>query len=388
MKFSDYFFGPIGSAFAHTTLLTVLLLMLLITLRLLFSRGKKAYLTLTLSVLLWMAHYSMQIVVLLSPVNWAWADLTLLLLQILSFLLMNMGLFQLYNVTRLRHSFLLLLSLTVTALLGVSYVYTPGFVEASGPQLILLQRLWLELYIFVLLFFCFAFVTTRVGQSGAYQAALTIYFCAHTAHMINAYMFTGNQPFYTIAEHLLPIGFFVIIFLFVFERVIELMHAIYTSSITDGLTRLYNRKHFDGRLTRYIQNHVPLSLIFSDIDNFKKLNDTKGHDFGDLMLKKVAEIIQEETGDYGICARYGGEEMVVMITDPSIDPSELAEQIRSRVETETTVTVSLGTSKYKKGVSSQQLVKQADEAMYAAKTTGKNKVVAFAKSMMSSSPTG
>jgi diguanylate cyclase (GGDEF)-like protein len=117
--------------------------------------------------------------------------------------------------------------------------------------------------------------------------------------------------------------------------------------------------------------------LFSDIDNFKKLNDTKGHQMGDNVLKQVAAIMKEESEDFGIAGRYGGEEIVVMITDPSINMESFAERVRQRVEEETLVTVSLGYSKYDRGVTVEQLIKQADEAMYKAKTSGKNKVVRY-----------
>ena len=75
--------------------------------------------------------------------------------------------------------------------------------------------------------------------------------------------------------------------------------------------------------------------------------------------------------------RYGGEELVILLTDPDVKPAELAERIRKRIEEETIVTVSMGFSTYKKGLTGDKLIKQADEAMYKAKTTGKNKVVKF-----------
>ncbi|UJF31537.1 GGDEF domain-containing protein [Paenibacillus hexagrammi] len=155
------------------------------------------------------------------------------------------------------------------------------------------------------------------------------------------------------------------------------MQAIYNSSITDGLTRLYNRKYFYNRVTQHVQRHLPISVLFSDIDNFKKLNDTQGHQKGDEVLKQVAQILKDEVEEYGIAGRYGGEEMVVMVTDPGIKMDAFAERVRKRIESETIVTASIGYSKYKKGLSAEELIKQADEAMYKAKTTGKNKVVKY-----------
>ncbi|MNR41956.1 putative diguanylate cyclase YdaM [compost metagenome] len=99
---------------------------------------------------------------------------------------------------------------------------------------------------------------------------------------------------------------------------------------------------------------------------------------GDNVLKQVAQIMKDEADECGIAGRYGGEEMVIMVSDPSVKMDAFAERIRSRIEKETIVTASIGYSKYKNGLSAEELIKQADEAMYRAKTTGKNKVVKFA----------
>jgi two-component system cell cycle response regulator len=93
------------------------------------------------------------------------------------------------------------------------------------------------------------------------------------------------------------------------------------------------------------------------------------------VLKQVAQIVKEEIEETGICGRYGGEEIVILITDLDVDSGELAERIRVRVEAESIVTVSMGFSRWKKGLTADELIKQADEAMYKAKTSGKNKVV-------------
>ncbi len=290
-----------------------------------------------------------------------------LLLKVLAFVMINIGIYQLYNPTRKRDI--------------VTFMFFCAGDRGRFPYVLacaqlaperrdnsrLLRPLGLELYLFVLLFLSFLLVNPRIGQNGKYQAILTVYFVTHTVHMANLYLFDANQPALRLLEQTLPFVLHSILFLFIFERVIELMQAIYMSSITDGLTRLYNRKYFQNRVHQAVQQRMPVSVIFSDIDNFKKLNDTKGHHMGDQVLKQVAQIVREETDEAGICGRYGGEEMVVLITDPDASAGALAEQIRSRVEAETIVTVSMGYSRLKKGVGPDELVKQADEAMYKAK---------------------
>ncbi|MEK8126291.1 GGDEF domain-containing protein [Paenibacillus filicis] len=376
-SFSQSLFGPPGTLWIHSMLTVIIVMTMLLSIRLLLSRRKIGYFSMVVALGITLAQY-MQLI------GRAWAPeagdvqtFIELTLKVLAFVMINIGIFQLYNPTRKRDSAVMILFFLLTAAACSTYWLAPYWLESSGVQTKLLRPLGLELYLFLLLFVSFLLINPRIGQNGKYQAMLTVYFITHTLHMANLYIFDNRQPFLNLLEQIVPFVFHIILFLFIFERIIEIMQAIYTSSITDGLTKLYNRKYFHGRLTQAIQQRLPVSVIFSDIDNFKKLNDTKGHHMGDQVLKQVAQIVKEETEDTGICGRYGGEEMVVMIIDASTAPDELAERIRARVESETIVTVSMGHSKLKKGIGPDELVKQADEAMYKAKTTGKNKVVGW-----------
>jgi diguanylate cyclase (GGDEF)-like protein len=262
-------------------------------------------------------------------------------------------------------------------LVSLLHFYVPVLYHAGERQVYLLQGVGMELYMFVLIFLYFYLLPPAIGQQVKYQFALSIYFTNQITHILNAYMFEASLPFLSIVENMLPIVFYFLLFLMLFERVVELIQAIYNSSITDGLTHLFNRKYFSNRVSQYIARNLPISILFSDLDNFKKLNDTKGHQMGDNVLRQVAAIMKEESEDFGIAGRYGGEEIVLMITDPSVNMDAFAERLRQRVEDETLVTVSLGYSKYDRGATVEQLIKQADEAMYRAKTSGKNKVVRY-----------
>ncbi|GFN33879.1 hypothetical protein PCURB6_41390 [Paenibacillus curdlanolyticus] len=103
-------------------------------------------------------------------------------------------------------------------------------------------------------------------------------------------------------------------------------------------------------------------------------------------MKKVAEIIKEESNSIGAAGRYGGEELLAVIRgNVKAKADEIAETIRRRVETETIVTVSVGVSKSSSGQTVQEVIKEADEAMYVSKTTGKNKVTVVPKSKSASS---
>ncbi|MDF2662445.1 MAG: hypothetical protein K0Q94_5236, partial [Paenibacillus sp.] len=178
----------------------------------------------------------------------------------------------------------------------------------------------------------------------------------------------------------LPLLYYIILFVLLFERIVELMQASYRTAITDGLTGLYNRRYMLSKAAQYMRHGYAVSLLFSDIDNFKKLNDTQGHHAGDEALKAVARIMLEESEDIGLAGRFGGEEMVLLVTDSSVDIAKLSEKVRARIESEAGVTVSIGYSKSRNGVTAEQLIAQADQAMYKAKTTGKNKVVKYVQS--------
>ncbi|MCP4129442.1 MAG: diguanylate cyclase [bacterium] len=162
----------------------------------------------------------------------------------------------------------------------------------------------------------------------------------------------------------------------------------------DGLTGLYNRKNFDYLLHQEIvtarRRENKLSLIMIDIDHFKSFNDTWGHQVGDLVLKEVAAAIKNNCRESDIVARYGGEEMAVIL--PEIGPDQalvIAEKIRIKVETliidhpeenkpQLQVTISLGVSSLSEQVpDKEKLVKAADDALYISKQEGRNRVSLF-----------
>ncbi len=156
----------------------------------------------------------------------------------------------------------------------------------------------------------------------------------------------------------------------------------------DRLTKLYNRRHFDEELKKEFERSArydySISLFMIDIDDFKKINDTYGHQKGDLVLSAVSAIISENTRLNDIVARYGGEEIVVVIPEMSSDNSmNIAEKIRNRIEkliparTGINVTVSIGGASNKKNDTTESLIKKADRALYEAKKRGKNRVVIY-----------
>jgi diguanylate cyclase (GGDEF)-like protein len=153
---------------------------------------------------------------------------------------------------------------------------------------------------------------------------------------------------------------------------------------TDGLTGLFNRGYFNEKieaLVTEVQHHPGfLSLILTDIDNFKKYNDTYGHPAGDRLLKRVAGVIMEAVRDEDIVARYGGEEFVVILRNSDNELTlQIAERIRQAVERlrdqNCSVTISLGVGTIPDHAQdAKTLLDYTDRSLYAAKHTGKNRV--------------
>jgi diguanylate cyclase (GGDEF)-like protein len=378
MDVVDLLFGDLAALLSNAIVFVIVSLMFVISLRLFLDRRKKGYMSMTISLIIVGIHYLLKLYLSLSAIDTSLTAYMLLMLKIVSFVLINLGIYQLYNRTNRKQYIFFYGMIIMGFIVSVLHFSVPHMYSGTIQQVRLLQDIGLELYVFVLIFLCFYMIPPYIGQQIKYQLALTLYFFIQSFHLVNAYMYGDAQPLLSITGNILPVIFYFLLFMLLFERVVELMQAIYNSSITDGLTRLYNRKFFYNRVTQYVGRHLPVYILFSDIDNFKKLNDTKGHQMGDNVLKQVAQIMKEEVEECGIAGRYGGEEMVVMVTDPSVKMEAFAERIRSRIEKETIVTASIGYSKYKNGLSVEELIKQADEAMYRAKTSGKNKVVKYA----------
>lgn len=163
-------------------------------------------------------------------------------------------------------------------------------------------------------------------------------------------------------------------------RAIETLHRI---STLDGLTEVANRRHFDDTLAlewrRAARNGMPLSLLMLDIDFFKPFNDQHGHQAGDDVLRRVAQVLRNSVhraADF--VARYGGEEFVVLLPETGEEHArEIAELLRTRIEELGDITASLGvaTQVPSRDGTAEELVKRADQALYEAKRLGRNRVV-------------
>ncbi len=166
-------------------------------------------------------------------------------------------------------------------------------------------------------------------------------------------------------------------------------------SITDPLTGIYNRRYLERRLTDEISRAsrygMPLSVLLIDIDHFKHVNDIYGHQVGDLVLEGMAQLIATTLRTTDIVARYGGEEiMVIAPSTPMKTAADLAERLRKIVENASFevpvelgcdisalgVTVSIGVASFGQHAKDMQdLIQNADKALYRAKSEGRNRVV-------------
>lgn len=153
----------------------------------------------------------------------------------------------------------------------------------------------------------------------------------------------------------------------------------------DPLTGLANRRVFDGQMAQRVAEFERYGNIFSllllDADHFKELNDTHGHQAGDTVLRRLADVLRQTVRESDIVARYGGEEFAVILPETSIDGARWSsERIRKAVEAESVpvgktdlaVTLSIGAAEVLSGEDVSELIERADAALYASKRAGRN----------------
>ena len=173
------------------------------------------------------------------------------------------------------------------------------------------------------------------------------------------------------------------------EKLAESQQTLIEIATLDGLTGVYNRREFNRLLTVEIErsrrDHQPVAMVMVDIDHFKSINDTYGHQSGDDALRWVSSLLKREIRPGDIVARYGGEEFALILPNTNgEDAGAVAERIRHKMERELvpiqkgmtiSVTASLGCAIFPHvGDSEELLMNAADKALYRAKETGRNRV--------------
>lgn len=169
----------------------------------------------------------------------------------------------------------------------------------------------------------------------------------------------------------------------------QFQRQLYESATRDGLTGVYNRRYFVEALEKDYSHAVrhgsPLAVVLLDIDHFKKINDTHGHPAGDTVLQAVSNLIQPSVRKDDVFCRIGGEEFVILMRDTGLPGAKIfAERLRERIEkevfkasdTEIPLTVSLGVAALDpdRHEDAHALVAEADEYLYQAKGSGRNRV--------------
>ena len=182
---------------------------------------------------------------------------------------------------------------------------------------------------------------------------------------------------------------------------LRLREALRSQSVVDPLTGLYNRRYLETSLDRDCRRAIragrPLTVLMIDIDHFKSVNDTWGHDAGDVVLRDLAGLLRAHFRGDDIACRYGGEEFVVLLSDATMDAAFVrAEQLRTSIHSlafeyrrhavgPITVSISLA-SMPEHGSSPEELISAADRALYEAKTDGRDRSVRALAGELTSGP--
>ncbi len=168
-------------------------------------------------------------------------------------------------------------------------------------------------------------------------------------------------------------------------------HRLYELSVLDGLTNIYNRRYLEQRLSKeiaYARRHKKeVTMFLLDLDFFKRLNDTYGHQAGDFVLQKVSDTITSTLREYDVVARYGGEEFAVILPGTSRNAgASIGERLRVKIgstefvykDKRLPVTISVGVASFPVDAASpDELIAAADKALYKAKDQGRNQVVLY-----------
>ncbi len=174
------------------------------------------------------------------------------------------------------------------------------------------------------------------------------------------------------------------------KQIKEMVGQLQELSIQDPLTGLKNRRYFahifHDECARSQRRGEALTLLFLDLDHFKRVNDNHGHHFGDRALQETSRFLQKECRPYDTVVRWGGEEFIILLRATDEDTAiHFSERIRLGMQTELdpglpfSLTISIGLAQYKEDDTLEKLTDRADKALYHAKQTGRNKVVPWSR---------
>ncbi len=174
------------------------------------------------------------------------------------------------------------------------------------------------------------------------------------------------------------------------EKLEEMNQRLYEKATKDALTKLFNRRKMNDLIEyeydRSLRNKLPFSIIITDIDYFKKVNDSYGHECGDIVLEQVSSILMSMVRKQDQVGRWGGEEFLLLLPDTETDGAlTLSEKIRTEIEKSTytceeftlKITMTFGVSSFSEEKTGKTVIKEADLALYAGKNQGRNRCIAY-----------
>lgn len=174
------------------------------------------------------------------------------------------------------------------------------------------------------------------------------------------------------------------------KRISEMVERLEKSAIHDPLTGLKNRRYFahifHDECARSLRREEALTLLFLDLDHFKKVNDNHGHHLGDLALQATSKYLQQQVRPYDTVVRWGGEEFIILLRATDEEAAiHFSERVRIGIQSEVgeelpfSLTISIGLSQYQDNDTLESLTERADRALYHAKQTGRNRVIPWSK---------
>ena len=233
-----------------------------------------------------------------------------------------------------------------------------------------------------------------VTTNTSIMAALPFFSCISFPFIIRCYM--ENEYYYTVLGSIGLIGYLVFTrLLFGLNHItvenIKLQIENKNNSLKDPLTGLWNRRrlylYIDEVIPQSIRRNIPFCIIILDIDHFKKINDSLGHDAGDKFLIQVSKLIKNIARDEDLVVRYGGEEFMIVMPSADIESAKkLSTRILESLREQSDQTISAGIAAYSAGMDFNTLVMMADEALYQAKESGRNKFVVATSSTVNLAP--
>ncbi len=223
----------------------------------------------------------------------------------------------------------------------------------------------------------------KVNKKEYYIGTIEVHFDKNMLYEI--YYHSRNYLLAVIVISIILISLLMLFNLSLSKKLLLTLEQVRLLSLTDELTKIFNRKKINESLkeeiNRYKRYKENFSIIMFDIDHFKKINDSFGHDIGDEVLKNVVKIVGSQLRITDIFGRWGGEEFIII--SPKTRKEEayhLSERIRKSVESFSFpvvkhVTISIGVTEFQNDENELILLKRVDDALYEAKETGRNKVV-------------